>query len=112
MKTMGQTSEVLDRASALASVGGDLEFLRELAGMVQAAWPTLLHDIREALAEGNLAAVEKSAHLVKVTAEYISARKARLQACLLENTAAYGDLEGTRQAAYRLEEELNRVKSV
>ena len=106
---MEQTSDVLDRASALASVGGDQEFLRELAGIAQAAWPTLLQDIREALAGGKLSEVVKFAHLVKVTAQFISARKAYSTALQLEKAGAYGDLEGARQAGSRLGEELDRL---
>jgi hypothetical protein len=109
-RKMDQRSEIMDRASVMASVGGDLEFLGELTGIVQAAWPTLLEDIRRALADGDLAVVKTSARLMKVTTEYVSARRACLAATLLESAAARGDLESSRQAGSRLEEEINQLK--
>jgi hypothetical protein len=39
-------ADVFDETQALNSVGGDREFLGEIVGLVKAAWPTLLADIR------------------------------------------------------------------
>lgn len=40
------TSYILDRSRALAAVGGDSRFLSELAGIFEAAYPTLLEGIQ------------------------------------------------------------------
>ena len=52
MNTMEQCAEVFDVGLALSSVGGDSEFLTEVVGLIHAAWPTLLADIREEMALG------------------------------------------------------------
>jgi len=108
---MEQTSEILDSTAALAGVGGDLEFLSERLGIFRAAAPTLLHDIREALAKGDLPALAKAAHLVKVTAQDLAARRVYVAAAVLESMATGGELEGARQASSMLEEEMNHLKS-
>jgi HPt (histidine-containing phosphotransfer) domain-containing protein len=105
-----QNSEVLDRSVAVASVGGDLEFLSEIAGLVQAAWPTLLGDIREALAAGDLPAVAAHARLAQAAAKNVSARRAYESARRLETTARAGELEAVREAGARLEQEVERLR--
>ena len=81
---MRQISEVFDTTAVLESVGGDEEFLGELVAIFRAAWPNLLREIREALADEDLSAVEKTAHVLKITTQYLCARRAYLAAFLLE----------------------------
>ena len=107
-----QNSEVLDPDSALASVGGDSDFLCEIAGLVRAAWPTLMGNIRENLATGDLGTVEADARLAKAAAEYVSARRAQESALLLEMVASQGDLEGAQRATAQLEKEVARLEPV
>lgn len=106
---MEQNIEILDSASALASVGGDLEFLSELAGLIQAAWPTLLDKIRQNLAAGRLDEVKTHARLAQAAAGYVSARRARASALQLQLTAGKGDLQGAQSATALLEEEVARL---
>jgi len=101
--------EVFDHAAALASVGGDRDFLSEVAGLFQAAWPTLWGDIREGVASGNLRAVEKSARLVKAAANNISAKKVSESAHCLEVAAREGSLHAAREASTSLEREVGRL---
>jgi len=110
-KNMGleENSEVLDHHSALASVGGDREFLSELAGLVQAAWPTLLGDIGQALAAGDLGGVEKTTRLAKAAARNVSAARAYEAALRLEAAARGGQLEAAREAGVQLEQEVERL---
>jgi len=61
--TTNQYTEVFDMGLALNSVGGDEEFLAEVVGLTQAAWPTLLTEMREAISRGDLRAVETGAPL-------------------------------------------------
>ena len=106
---MEMTTEVFDRTSALASVGGDREFLSELVGLFQAAWPTLQGLIRAGLAEGNLHAVERSARLVKAAANNVSAKKISESASTLEIIAHEGALEAARAACATLEGEVVKI---
>jgi len=105
-----QNSEVLDPESALASVGGDSDFLCEIAGLVRAAWPTLIVNIRENLASGDLGTVEADARLAKAAAEYVSARRAQQSAILLELMAGQGNLEGAQRASAQLEREVAKLQ--
>jgi len=107
-----ENAEVLDPASALASVGGDTQFLFEIAGLVQAAWPTLLGDIRKDLAAGDLAGVEASARLAKTAAEYVSARRTHESALQLQTLAHRGDLPGAQRATVHLEKEVAKLQWV
>jgi hypothetical protein len=110
-KQMERTSQILDSTEALAGVGGDRIFLLELLGLFRAASSTLLDDIREALGKSDLPALATAAHLVKVIAQNVAARRVYAAATLLENMATCGELEGARQASSRLEEEMDYLKS-
>jgi len=106
-----ENSQVLDHTLALASVGGDREFLSEVAGLVQAAWPTLLADIRRALAAGDLCMVERTTRLAKAAARNVSAARAYESALRLEAAAQGGQLEAAREAGAQLEREVERLKT-
>ena len=111
-KTVRPDMEVFDQAMALASVGSDAEFLNEVVGLVQAAWPTLLAHIREAIAKRNLPAVEMSARLAKAAARNVSSRKAYESALQLETMAGKGDLQGAQRASANLEQDVEKLQSV
>ena len=106
---MEEHSQIVDRESALASVGGDAEFLREIAGLIQAAWPTLLNEIRNDLAAGDLTALEGHARLARAAAEYVAAKRAYMTAIQLQFVAMQKDLEGARRVAANLEGEVARL---
>ena len=101
---------ILDTTAAVAGVDGHRESFWELLGVFRAAWPTLLHDIHEALVKGDLRPVEDAAHLLTVAAQNVAARRVYLAALLLEKTATYGELEGAQQAYGRLEEEIDHLQ--
>jgi HPt (histidine-containing phosphotransfer) domain-containing protein len=107
-----QNLHVHDPVCALASVGGDPDFLREIAGLVQAAWPTLLGNIRVDLAAGDLCALETDARLAKAAAEYVSAGRAYMSALQLQMMAGQNDLPGAQQATANLEGEVARLQIV
>lgn len=102
-------SEVFDLRYALSALGEDREFLIELAGLFQAAWPTLRTDIREALAAGQLRIVEKSAQLVEAAARNISAKKVCESARCLQTLAHQGALDPARSAGVSLEHEVEKL---
>jgi HPt (histidine-containing phosphotransfer) domain-containing protein len=110
--TKEQDAEVLDEALALSSVGGDREFLAELVGLVQAAWPTLLADIRASMAGGDLPSLRRAGRLAKAAAHNVSARRAYDSALQLETAASMGDLRAALRARANLEQEVERLQLV
>jgi len=102
--------EVFDETLALSSVGGDVEFLCEIAGLTQAALSTLLDDIRVGLAGGDLRAVGLAARLATAATRNVSARRAYEAARQLETTAYAGDLRGAQGAKNRLEREVEQLQ--
>jgi hypothetical protein len=90
----------------LSSVGDDRDFLTEVVGLTRAAWPTLLADIREGMARGDLRAVETKARLAKAAAQNVSARRAYESALQLQTVAGKGDMQATQIALASLEGEV------
>ncbi len=110
LETSNEYAEVFDVGLALRSVGGDQEFLAEVVGLTQAAWPTLLTDIREGISRGDLRAVETSARLAKAAARNVSARRAYESALQLHTVAHKGDLQGVQSAVATLEREVEMLR--
>lgn len=102
--------DALDAALALSSVGGDVEFLGEVAGIVEAALPALLRDIQNALADRDLRAVEKRARLVKHAARDVSAKRTFEAVLALETAARYGEFEAAERAACELDKEAGQLQ--
>ena len=111
-ETTDRHAEVFDEAMALSKVGGDREFLAELVGLVQAAWPALLADIREEMALGDHPAVGRTARLAKAAARYVSAQRAYDSAAHLEAMIGMGDLRAAQSARTSLEQEVERLQMV
>jgi hypothetical protein len=105
-------TEVLDEVQALSSVGGDREFLAEIFGLTSAAWPSLLADIREGMASGDLSSVLKAARLAKAAARYVAAKRAYESALHLEEVTALGNLPAVRMASVHLEHEVEILQTV
>jgi HPt (histidine-containing phosphotransfer) domain-containing protein len=112
LETTVRHAEVFDATLALNSVGGDSEFLTELVGLVRAAWPTLLADIREAMAMGDLRAVERTARLAKAAARNVSAKRAYDSAAQLETLIGKRDLPAAQRASTTLEQEVEKLQLV
>ena len=112
VETKVRHAEVFDAALALSSVGGDSEFLTELVGLIRAAWPTLLADIRQALSLGDLPAVERTARLAKAAARNVSAKRAYDSAVQLETLIGMRDLPAAQRASTTLEQEVERLQMV
>jgi HPt (histidine-containing phosphotransfer) domain-containing protein len=110
METAEKYSDVFDVGSALSSVGGDREFLAELVGLIQAAWPTLLADIRDGMARGDLRTVESAARLGQAAARNVSAKRAYESALQLEALARRGDLPAVESAGVDLEREVELLR--
>lgn len=112
LETTGLHAEVFDAALALKSVGGDSEFLNEVVGLIRAAWPTLMADIRRALAMGDFRAVERTARLAKAAARNVSAKRAYDSAVELETLIVMKDLPAAQRASTTLEQEVERLQTV
>ena len=98
MENRKQYGEIFDVGQALSSVGGDREFLAEVVGLTQAAWPTLLTDLRAGISRGDLRAVQASAFLAKAAARNVSASRAYDSALQLHTLAIQGNLQAARNA--------------
>jgi HPt (histidine-containing phosphotransfer) domain-containing protein len=111
-KEMKLACDGLDRSFALAAVGGDTGFLAELAGIFEAACPTLLERIQRALAAGDLIAAAVAARLLRAVAENVSAQRVASVALECELLARQ-KLVAEAQAAHRaLLEEVERIRPV
>lgn len=67
---------VLDRETSLARVGGDLDLLRELAGLFLREAPIMMDQLREASNQSNASEVERQAHGLKGAAANFGATAA------------------------------------
>jgi CheY-like chemotaxis protein len=100
----------LDARLALAQAGGDRSLLVDLAQMCLADGPVALERIREALVEGDPAAVRRTAHKLRGSLLVLAATPAARAAQHLEVLCAQGRLEKARAAAAALEHELDRLR--
>ena len=102
----------LDRSFALAAVGGDTGFLAELAGIFEAACPTLLERIQRALAAGDLIAAAVAARLLRAVAENVSAQRVASVALECELLARQKSVAEAQAAHRALLEEVERIRPV
>jgi HPt (histidine-containing phosphotransfer) domain-containing protein len=103
--------ELLDRTAILDRVGGDLDFLEEIAALFAEDCPKLLTDIRSAIAAGNPTALEHAAHTLKGSVANFGAEPARQAALELEMLGRKGDLRPAPEACVVLEREMERFTS-
>jgi HPt (histidine-containing phosphotransfer) domain-containing protein len=111
-KEMKLACEALDRSLALAAVGGDTGFLAELAGIFEAACPTLLDRIQRALATGDLVAAAVAARLVRAVADNVAAKRVASVALECELLARQRSVAEAQAAHRALLEEVERILPV
>jgi two-component system sensor histidine kinase/response regulator len=97
---------VLDRAEALARVGGDLELLQEIAALFLDEYPRALDELHQALAAGDAKALEHSAHGLKGSVANFGARVAVDAAFQLEQLGRAHKLDQAPPALAALERTL------
>jgi two-component system sensor histidine kinase/response regulator len=103
----GQLQEqVLERATALARVGGDLDLLKEIGALFLDEYPRVLNDIHRALAAGDAPTLERSAHGLKGSVANFGARAAVDAAFQLEQLGRAHKLEQVPPALAALERAL------
>ena len=101
---------VFDLTAALERVCGDRDLLAELAALFEGERPRLLEEMREALARGDTAALERAAHTLKGAVGNFAASAALVAARKLERLARDGEMPSARTAFAALEEELGRLQ--
>jgi HPt (histidine-containing phosphotransfer) domain-containing protein len=101
---------VLDSEALLDRIGGDVDFLQELAGVFREDCPQLLDEIRSAVAAENAPALMRAAHTLKGAVANFGADAAREAAFRLESMGRTGDLKPAREAVGELESEILRFE--
>jgi HPt (histidine-containing phosphotransfer) domain-containing protein len=96
----------LDRATALARVGGDLDLLKEIAGLFLDEYPRALDEMQKALALGDPKRLERSAHGLKGSVANFGARSAVDAAFQLEQLGHANKLDQAPKALASLERAL------
>jgi two-component system, sensor histidine kinase and response regulator len=102
---------VLDRAEALARVGGDEQLLAELLRIFHADAPKWLEDLRAAIGRGDAGLVRRAAHTIKGGAGSVGALQTRTAAARLEELARAGRWDGVAAARAELEQALARLEA-
>jgi two-component system sensor histidine kinase/response regulator len=97
---------VLDRAEAMARVGGDLDLLKEIASLFLDEYPRSMDEIQKALATGDAKMLERSAHGLKGAVANFGARTAVDAASQLEQLGRTNKLDHAPQALAALERTL------
>ena len=105
-----EESEVLDKATALANLGGDEEMLAEVAQTFLVECSRLMAEVREAIHRKNSLALEHAAHSMKGSVGAFAARKAFETARRLEELGHEGKLLDAEGVFANLEAEINRLK--
>jgi len=100
----------INRAEALARVGGDEKLLKELAGLFFEEYPQLLKTIRNGLQKGDLTVAANAAHQIKGLLAQFGAEELRLTALSVERSARSGDPAGTAESADRLEAGMEEIR--
>jgi len=98
----------LDSSAILDRVGGDVDFLEEIAALFAEDSPKLLGDIRRAIEAGNAGALERAAHTLKGSVANFGAEPAREAALQLEMMGRSGNLAPAVEVCNVLEREITR----
>jgi two-component system, sensor histidine kinase and response regulator len=105
----GENKEVLNTVEALARAGGSRKLLGRVSQVFLENLPAMWADIQTAVVRTDLAAIQRSAHMLKGSAGVIGAQAATAAARELEMIARSGQLDGVAVALDRLDRELQRL---
>lgn len=87
-------------------LGGDVDFLNELAGLFMDDCPKLMTEIKKAVDVQDATALERSAHTLKGSVSNFGAERARLAALELETMGRARSLNSAEDAYRTLESEI------
>jgi HPt (histidine-containing phosphotransfer) domain-containing protein len=104
--------ETWDHIRALDGVGGDIQFLNELAGIFCAAYPTLLRSLGKSISAKDLKGAADKAHLLGWAAGNLAARGVAETAFTIEAMARRTQFEGIESAYHSLRQEVERLAEV
>ena len=102
---------MLDRAEALARVGGDIELLKEIAALFVEDYPRSLDEIRQALAACDAKTIERSAHGLKGAVANFGARAVVDEAYQIEQLGRSHKLDQVPPALAALEQSLASLQA-
>jgi CheY-like chemotaxis protein len=105
-----QEDDVIDWLGAIAHVEGDIELLKEIAGMFLEQCPSLETRMREAVAKRDPVEIERAAHTIKGSVGNFAAKNAFEAALALEKIGRDGTLDDVEAVTAKLQEELERLK--
>jgi HPt (histidine-containing phosphotransfer) domain-containing protein len=103
-------AEAFDKAAALKRAGGDDDLLRELAGLCLDECPTLMAEIREAVARKDAARLRSVAHTLKGSVATFTADETAAAALRLEEMGRAGRWDGVDDALAALEAAVGRLR--
>jgi CheY-like chemotaxis protein len=103
--------EEFDRDGLLESFGGDLEIVREVAGMFLAGCPGMLAALKQAVERGDAEAVHRAAHTLKGSAGNFGTGAAYAAAQRLEEMGRAHTLAGAGEAFAALADALERLRA-
>jgi len=100
----------LDESVALSRVGGDVDLLREIVSLFLDDYPQSLELIRQAVAQGDRAGLERHAHSLKGSVSTFGAQEVFDAAFDLEKQGRSGDLSSAAPGVARLEKALSELR--
>jgi CheY-like chemotaxis protein len=105
------TQAVLNRDVTLARVGGNVQLLRELAGVFREDCVRLTQEVQEALRAGEGGRLGGAGHTLKGMVSFFEATTATEAALRLEKMGRTGDLSGAPETVAALLHEIDRIQS-
>jgi HPt (histidine-containing phosphotransfer) domain-containing protein len=100
-----------DKDAALGRVGGDIDLLKEIAGVFLGDCPRSLAELRDATARGDCAVVERSAHALKGAAAIFGADRLVSAALHVEKMGHARTLDGISPALSEVEAALDVLRA-
>jgi len=101
---------IMDRASALARLGGDEQLLNELIELFDVEYVQQRSALREAVRSEDLEGVGRIAHALRGAVSNFGAQPAIDAAHALEDASTTGDVQTAREALKRFEREMDRLR--
>ena len=100
-----------DKDAALVRVGGDLDLLKEIAGVFLDDCPRSLAELRDAVARGDCAVVERSAHTLKGASATFGATSLVFAALQMEKMGHARTLDSVAPALVAVETALDALRA-
>jgi signal transduction histidine kinase/ligand-binding sensor domain-containing protein/DNA-binding response OmpR family regulator len=110
MASKGEELHLLDKATALANLGGDEDVLSEVAHIFLMECSRLMSELREAIHRNNALELERAAHSMKGSIGTFAAQKAYETARRLEELGREGRVKDAERVYANLEAEIDRLR--